>query len=125
MGRESVFQAVDLLNQALAGDPSFLLAYCQLADAHDQLYFLVAADHTPTRLAAAEAALAAAFRLKPAAGEAHLARATHIYRAYLDYDGAFAELEIARRTPPNDSRICELIAAIMRRRGKHADGWRN
>jgi len=125
MGREGVFQAVDLLNQALARDPSFLLAYCQLADAHDQLYFLVAADHTPTRLAAAEAALAAAFRLEPDAGEAHLARATHIYRAYLDYDGALAELEIARRTLPNDSRIFELIAAIMRRRGKHEEGLRN
>src|SRR5213082_625761 len=125
MGREGVFQAVDLLNQALARDPSFLLAYCQLADAHDQLYFLVAADHTPTRLAAAEAALAAAFRLEPDAGEAHLARATHIYRAYLDYDGALAELEVARRTLPNDSRIFELIAAIMRRRGKHEEGLRN
>ncbi len=122
MGREGVFQAVDLLNQALARDPSFLVAYCQLADAHDQLYFLVAADHTPTRLAAAEAALAAAFRLEPDAGEAHLARATHIYRAHLDYDGALAELEIARRTLPNDSRIFELIAAIMRRRGKHEEG---
>src|SRR5437773_454807 len=125
MGREGVFQAVDLLNQALARDPSFLLAYCQLADAHDQLYFLVAADHTPTRLAAAEAALAAAFRLEPDAGEAHLARATHIYRAHLDYDGALAELEIARRTLPNDSRIFELIAAIMRRRGKLEEGLRN
>ena len=125
MGREGVFQAVDLLNQALARDPSFLVAYCQLADAHDQLYFLVAADHTPTRLAAAEAAVAAAFRLEPDAGEAHLARATHIYRAHLDYDGALAELEIARRTLPNDSRIFELIAAIMRRRGKHEEGLRN
>src|SRR5436305_15007688 len=125
MGREGVFQAVDLLNQALARDPSFLLAYCQLADAHVQLYFLVAADHTPTRLAAAEAALAAAFRLEPDAGEAHLARATHIYRAYLDYDGALAELEIARRTLPNDSRIFELIAAIMRCRCKQEEGLRN
>ncbi len=125
MGRESVFQAVDLLNQALARDPSFVLAYCQLADAHDQLYFLVAPDHTPARLAAAEAALAAAFRLAPDAGEAHLARATHIYRAHLDYDGALVELEIARRTLPNDPRIFELTAAIMRRRGKHEEGLRN
>jgi serine/threonine-protein kinase len=125
MGRESVFQAVDLLNQAVARDPSFLLAYCQLADAHDQLYFLVAADHTPARLAAAEAALAAAFRLEPDAGEAHLARATHIYRVHLDYDGALAELDIARRTLPNDPRIFDLIAAIMRRRGKHEEGLRN
>src|SRR5437899_1731012 len=125
LGRESVFQAVDLLNQALARDPSFFLAYCQLADAHDQLYFLVAPDHTPARLAAAEAALAAAFRLAPDAGEAHLARATHIYRAHLDYDGALVELEIARRTLPNDPRIFELTAAIMRRRGKHEEGLRN
>src|SRR5205823_12876356 len=121
----SVFQAVDLLNQAVARDPSFLLAYCQLADAHDQLYFLVAADHTPARLAAAEAALAAAFRLEPDAGEAHLARATHIYRVHLDYDGALAEHEIARRTLPNDPRIRELTAAIMRRRGKDEEGVRN
>src|SRR5437867_12065536 len=33
-------EAVDLLNQAVARDPSFLLAYCQLAHAHEQLYFL-------------------------------------------------------------------------------------
>ncbi len=32
-------QAVDLLNRAVARDPSFLEAYCQLAFAHDQLYF--------------------------------------------------------------------------------------
>src|SRR5438552_6127676 len=31
-------QAVDLLNRAVARDPSFLDAYCQLAFAHDQLY---------------------------------------------------------------------------------------
>jgi serine/threonine-protein kinase len=125
MGRESVFQAVDLLNQALARDPSFLLAYCQLADAHDQIYFLVVADHTQARLAASEAALAAAFRIAPDAGEAHLARATHIYRGRLDYDGALAELEVARQTLPNDPRILELTAAIMRRRGKHEEGLRN
>ena len=33
------FQAVDLLNQAVTRDPSFLLAYCRLAEAHDWLYF--------------------------------------------------------------------------------------
>src|SRR5437868_15184488 len=120
-----ILEAVDLLNQALARDPSFFQAQCQLALAHDQLYFLVGSDHTPARLTAAEAALQAAFRLRPDAGEAHLARAEHLYRAYLDYDGALAELEIARRTLPNDSRLFELIAAIMRRRGKHEEGLRN
>src|SRR5947207_6022190 len=33
------FQAVELLNQAIARDPAFLLAYCRLAEAHDELYF--------------------------------------------------------------------------------------
>ena len=37
-------------------------------------------DRTPERLALAEAAIEAAFRLRPDAGEAHLARAEHLYR---------------------------------------------
>ena len=32
---KEIFQAVDLLNQAIARDPDFLLAYCWLARAHD------------------------------------------------------------------------------------------
>jgi TolB-like protein/class 3 adenylate cyclase/Tfp pilus assembly protein PilF len=120
-----ILEAVDLLNQALARDPSFFVAQCQLALAHDQLYFLVGSDHTPARLAAAEAALQAAFRLRPDAGEAHLARAEHLYRAYLDYDGALAELEIARRTLPNDPRIFELTGYIARRQGKDEEGLRS
>src|SRR5207248_2720850 len=99
--------AVDLLNQALARDPSFFLAQCQLAYTHDQLYFIFG-EHTASRLASAQAALDAAFRLRPDAGEAHLARAEHLYRGYLDYDGALAELEIARKTLPNDPHVFEL-----------------
>jgi TolB-like protein/Tfp pilus assembly protein PilF len=124
VGAQNVRQAVDLLNQALARDPSFFLAQCQLANAHDQLYFL-GFDHTAARLAAAEAAVQAAFRLQPDAGEAHLARATHLYRGYLDYDGALAELESARRTLPNDPRVFELTGYILRRQGKREEGLRN
>jgi TolB-like protein/class 3 adenylate cyclase/Tfp pilus assembly protein PilF len=116
---------IDLLNQALARDPSFFAAQCQLANAHDQLYSLGLDDHTPERLALAEAAVEAAFRLRPDAGEAHLARAQHLYRGYRDYDGALAELEIARRTLPNDPRIFEFTGYIARRRGQHEDGLRN
>ena len=115
---------IDLLNQALARDPSFFAAQCQLANAHDQLYSL-GVDHTPERLVLAEAAVEAAFRLRPDAGEAHLARAVHLYRGYRDYDGALAELEIARRTLPNDPRIFEFTGYIARRRGQHEEGLRN
>jgi TolB-like protein/class 3 adenylate cyclase/Tfp pilus assembly protein PilF len=121
---QSLRSAVDLLNQALTRDSSFFLAQCQLAFAHDNLYFL-GVDHTPARLAAAEAAVNAAFRLQPDAGEAHLARAEHLYRGYLDYDGALAQLEIARKSLPNDPRVPELTGYIARRRGQQEEGLRN
>src|SRR6266446_6262762 len=110
--RPALLRAVDLLNQAVARDPSFFDAYCRLAYAHDNLYF-ISGDHTPARLAMAEAAVQVTLRLRPDAGEAHLARAEHLYRGYLDHDGALAELEIARRTLPNDPRVFELTGYIL------------
>ena len=88
----------------MAHDPTFFQAYCQLAWTHDQLYFF-RIDRTAERLALAEAAIESAFRLRPDAGEAHLARAEHLYHGYLDYDGALAELETARQTLPNDRSV--------------------
>jgi TolB-like protein/class 3 adenylate cyclase len=117
-------QVIDLLNQAVARDPSFFLAQCELVRAHDQLYGL-GFDHTPARLTLADAALEAALRLRPGAGDTHLARAGHLYRGYRDYDGALAELEIARRTLPNDPRVFELTGYILRRRGQQEEGLRN
>jgi TolB-like protein/class 3 adenylate cyclase/Tfp pilus assembly protein PilF len=119
--KDHMLEAVQLLDRALARDPSFFLAQCQLAYTHDQLYF-IGGDHTAERLALAEAAVQAAFRLRPDAGEAHLARAENLYRGYLDYDGALAELEIARRTLPNNPHVLELTGYIARRQGKHEEG---
>jgi serine/threonine protein kinase/tetratricopeptide (TPR) repeat protein len=117
-------KAADLLNQAVARDPAFFQAYCQLAWTHDLIYFL-GLDHTAARLALAEAAIETAFRLRPDAGEAHLARAQNLYRGYLDYDGALAELEIAAQTLPNDPRIFELKGYIERRQGRWEESTRN
>jgi TolB-like protein/Flp pilus assembly protein TadD len=122
--RANLLEAVDLLNQAVARDPSFFKAYCQLAHTHDRLYFL-GYDHTPARLALAEAAIQAAFRLGPDAGEAHLARAQNLYRGYLEYDAALAELEVAGQTLPNDAGVFELKAYIQRRRGKQDEAVRS
>src|SRR5205823_839537 len=63
--------------------------------------------------------------LQPDGGEAHFARAEHLYRGYLDYDGALAELEIARRTLPNDPRVAELTGYIQRRQGKQEEALRS
>jgi serine/threonine protein kinase len=122
--REKYLQAVDLLNQAIARDPSFFLAYCQLGHAHDTLYFL-GYDHTAERLTAAEAAVQEAFRLRPDAGEAHLARAENLYQGHLDYDGALAELAIARQLLPNHPRVFELTAYIANRQGKSEESVSN
>src|SRR4029077_5438389 len=117
-------QAIELLNAAVARDPSFFEAYCALATAHDQIYFF-GFDHTPERLAAAEAAVEKAFRIRPNAGEAHLARAFHLYNGYLDYEGALAELEVARQTLPNDPRIFRVTGFIQRRQGRWEESTRN
>jgi serine/threonine protein kinase/tetratricopeptide (TPR) repeat protein len=123
-GEADLLQAIDLLNQAVARDPSFFQAYCRLAEGHDSLYNF-GFDHTSARLALAEAAIEAASRLHPNAGETHLARARNIYQGYLDYDGALAELELARQALPNDSRVFELTGYIQRRQpGRYEESTR-
>jgi serine/threonine-protein kinase len=123
-GEGKLLEAVDLLNQAVARDPSFFQAYCELANAHDLLYFF-RDDHTPARLALAEEAIKTAFRLRPDSGEAHLAEAENLYRGHLNYNGALTELEIAGQKLPNNPRIFEMKGYIQRRQGKWEESTRN
>jgi TolB-like protein len=122
--KANLLEAAEVLNEAVARDPSFFKAYCLLASTHDRLYFF-GDDHTPARLALAEAAVQEAFRLNPNAGEAHLARAQNLYRGYLDYDAALAELDVAAKTLPNDAAVFELKGYIERRQGKQEDAVRS
>lgn len=124
-GEPDLRKAIELLDEAVKRDPSFFDAYCQLAFAHEQLYTTRRSDHTPARLALAEAALQAATRLRPDAAESHLARAQYLYFGLRDYAGALAELEIARRGLPNDPRLFELTGYILRRHGQQEEGLRN
>jgi TolB-like protein/Flp pilus assembly protein TadD/tRNA A-37 threonylcarbamoyl transferase component Bud32 len=118
--KEDLVQAVQLLDQAVARDPLFFLAYGELAGAHDRIYFL-GYDHTDARLKWSETALQTTRRLRPDSGETHLALAQHLYWAYADYDRARQELAVARRTLPNESRIPLLTGYIERRQG-HWEG---
>jgi serine/threonine-protein kinase len=123
-GKADYLQAVDLLNQTVARDPSFFDAYCKLAQAHGEIFFSDY-DHSPTRLASAEAAVQKASQLRPDAGETRLARAQNLYWGYRDYDGALAQLNIARKTLPNDARVFRLSSWIQRRQGHWAESIRN
>jgi TolB-like protein/class 3 adenylate cyclase/Tfp pilus assembly protein PilF len=118
-------KAIELLDAAVKRDPSFFDAYCQLAYTHEFIYAVRASDHTPARLALADAAVQAATRLRPDAAETHLARAQYLYYGLRDYAGALAQLEIARRALPNDPRIFELTGSILRRRGQQEEGLQN
>jgi TolB-like protein/class 3 adenylate cyclase/tetratricopeptide (TPR) repeat protein len=121
---KSLLEAVDLLNKAVARDPNFLLAYCQLAFAHDGVY-QDEIDHTPARLALAQSAIDSAFRLRPDSGEAHLALSFHLYAGYSDYDRARSEVALAQQTLPNNPRVYELAGKIDRRSGHGADATHN
>ena len=121
---EIYMQAVALLDQAVARDRNFLLAYCRLAEAHDELYYQ-GGDHTPERLALGKAAIDAAFRLKPDSGEAHLALATHFYHGLDDLDRARDEIAIALRTLPNNARLFGWSGYIDRRQSRWHDALRN
>jgi TolB-like protein/Tfp pilus assembly protein PilF len=114
------FQAIELLNHAIARDSAFLLAYCRLAEAHTELYFQ-SFDRTPSRLELAKSAINSAFRLKPDSGEAHLALARHLYHGYFDYDHARDELAITARTLPNNAGIFEWSGYIDRRQSRWHD----
>jgi TolB-like protein/Tfp pilus assembly protein PilF/tRNA A-37 threonylcarbamoyl transferase component Bud32 len=121
---ENVRQSIQLLDQAVAHDPTFLLAYCTLARANAYFYFL-GADHTSGRVALAKEARDAALRLGPDRGETHLATAWVAYLGYLDYETALTEVAIARRGLPNDSAVFEITGFIARRRGQWEDCTKN
>ena len=114
--KEDLLQAAQLLDQAVARDPSFSDAYGRIAEAHDRIYFQ-GFDHTEARLKLAETAIQSIRDRRPESGETHLAFAQHLYWAYRNYDQAKAELAIAKRSLPNESRIPLLTGYIERRQG--------
>ena len=117
-------EAVELLNKAVARDPNFFLAYCQLAFVHDLVY-QQEIDHTPARLALAKSAIDSAFRLRPDSGEAHLALGWHLYWGYSDYARSRAEIAVAQQSLPNNPRAFELAGLIDRREGRWAEATYN
>ncbi len=122
--RESLLKALRLLDAARARDPAFALAACLAARTHDQLYYL-GFDHTPMRLAMAEAAVADALRVKPDLGEAHLARVMLLCHGSLDFAAAREALALARKALPNSAEVLNITSYVDRRQGLWQDAVRN
>jgi TolB-like protein/Tfp pilus assembly protein PilF len=122
--RENFLKVVQLLDQAVAHDPAFLLAHCQLAFMHDYIYFQ-AYDPTETRLALAETSVKSAVRLQPDSGETHLARAIHFYWGYRNFSQAREELTKAQHALPNNAQIFQFLGLIDRRQGRWGEATPN
>jgi serine/threonine protein kinase/Tfp pilus assembly protein PilF len=108
-------RAARLLDQAVARDPGFLVAWCLLSRTHGAMYRIY--DPTEPRRDLANAAAQAAIRLRPDAGEAHLALAIYYYQCFRDYQTARNELAIARRTLPNEAELFLYAGLVARRQG--------
>jgi tetratricopeptide (TPR) repeat protein len=122
--KETLLRGIRLLDEAIARDGKFALAYCWAAIAHDNLYWFDY-DHAAARLELAEPCVRQALQLAPDLGEAHLAQALVFYHGHRDYVRARDQLAIARRSLPNNAEVCSLTGYIDRREGKWDDSLTN
>jgi tetratricopeptide (TPR) repeat protein len=118
-------QRISFLDQAVERDPKFVLAYCELAKAHDILYLTrqvtPVENRTVDHRALAEAALEKARRIQPDIGPVHLALAYHFLWANNDLSQAHVEIDLARRTMPNSAELETTAGAIARRQSRWDD----
>ena len=82
--KEYFLRAIQLLDEATARDPGFVLAYCYAARSHNLLYFLDL-DPTPARAVRGQVAAETALRLAPSSAEAHLSMADYYFRCQRDF----------------------------------------
>jgi TolB-like protein/Tfp pilus assembly protein PilF len=122
--KETLLQAVRFLDEAIARDQNFALAYCWRTIAHDNLYWN-GLDRTPARVDLAQASAEKALALVPDLGEAHLAQALVYYHGKRNYTRAFQELALASRTLPNSAEVSYFAGIIARRQGLWDDSVRN
>ncbi|MFL6597127.1 MAG: protein kinase domain-containing protein [Chthoniobacterales bacterium] len=115
-------RAIELLEQAVARDPKLVLAYCELAKWHDDLYFQrnhgppeeLAVDHRSL----AEVALEKARTLQPGSGAVHLAVALHALKITKNLEEAQTQVELARRTLPNNAQVEAIAGRVARRQDR-------
>ncbi len=115
--RAALLQSVRMLDEAVARDPQFALAFCYAARAHSLLYFLDL-DPEPGRCTLAENAIREAMRLRSDSAEVHFARADFEFRCRRDYPAAKRELALAQPRLPNSSPLLVLSAYLDRRMGR-------
>jgi DNA-binding winged helix-turn-helix (wHTH) protein/TolB-like protein/cytochrome c-type biogenesis protein CcmH/NrfG len=110
------------LEEAVASDPRFALAWSWLARVYAQQYASGAERRPETRQAAHQAARTA-IALDADLPEAHLGLA-HVLLVDGDYEAALRELEIASAGLPNSPELLRMIADVEQRTGRWAEARR-
>ncbi len=113
--REEYENVIALLDQAVAKDPAFALAYANLSMVHGLMYWFGAVDPTPERRQKSLDTLNIARRLAPTAPETHLAQGSFSYICDLDWQAALAEYALAEPNLPNDAQLLYRIGLAHRR----------
>ncbi len=107
---------IQLFQEAVKLDPSFVLAWAYLSSAQSQSYW-VGTDPSLERLAAAKDSLDRARALDPNLPEVHLALGNYLFHGPHDYTAALAEFQQAEQGLPNSADVIEAIAVLQRRLG--------
>jgi TolB-like protein/class 3 adenylate cyclase len=115
--REELIVASQLYAQAIALDPTFVLAYARASISYSQQSFQT---HDPALKAKARTLAEEALRLSPTLGEAHLALGLFFYVTDRDYNAALEQFTIALTALPNNIEVLLYTARIYRRQGR----WR-
>ena len=106
------------LREAVRLDPKFAVSWALLSFVDARGYRTVTLQPTVALRDEARLAAETALTLQPNLGEAILAEGFYHYACLKDYDTAVRYFEQARPLLPNSSRIPELLAYVMRRRGE-------
>ena len=116
---ESLTQAVEYFNLAIAKDPNYALAYAGLADAHIQLAGRLAA---PTKaMPMAKTSIERALKLDESLGEAHSSLAQVRLFYDFDWEGARAEFRRALELNPRSALIHQMNGLFFAAQGKASE----
>jgi len=104
--------------EAVKLDPNFALSWALLSYVNARGYMTLSLQPTLALREEARQAAETALNLQPYLGEAVLANGQYYYACLKDYDTAVRYFEQAGPLLPNNSRIPESLAYVMRRQGQ-------
>ena len=118
-------RAIPMLEEAVTRDPGFVLAYCELAKWHDDMYWSrnvgPAEERAVDHRSLSEAALEKARRVQPDSGLVHLALARHALQIISDVGEAEVQIQLARKALPNNAQVEAIAGRIARRQDRWDD----